>query len=64
MTETVERKPTTRSRKSSLSPVEQEVKAMKAYAKKISASKEDSIAFLQRAGILDKKGELAKHYRS
>ncbi len=63
MTETVERKPTSRSRKS-LSPVEQEIKAMKAYAKKISASKEESIDFLQRAGILDKKGELAEHYRS
>lgn len=66
MNETVERarviKP--RKRAATLSVAEQELKAMKAYAKKIASSKEDSIAFLQRAGILDKKGELAKPYRS
>jgi hypothetical protein len=42
----------------------QELKVMKAYVKQISQSKADSVAFLQRAGILDKKGDLAKPHRS
>lgn len=37
---------------------------MKAYIKKVTSSPEDSRALLQRAGILDKKGELTKPYRS
>ena len=64
MEDTVERKRATKPRKRALSPAEQELKAMKDYVKKISGSKEQSIAFLQRAGILDKKGELTKPYRA
>jgi hypothetical protein len=66
MNETAERARVTRPRKraATLSVAEQELKVIKAYAKKISSSKKDSIAFLQRAGILDRKGDLAKPYRS
>ena len=64
MTETVERKPTTKSRKQPLSKVDKEIAAIDAYVKKISKSKEASLEFLQKAGILDKNGDLAKHYRS
>lgn len=67
MNETVERPKVAKPRKRTtvkLSVAEQELKAMKAYVKKISSSKEDSLDFLQRAGIADKKGGLAKPYRS
>lgn len=47
-----------------LTKAEQELALMKAYVKKITSSPEDSRALLQRAGILDKKGELTKPYRS
>lgn len=43
---------------------DKELALMKAYVKKITSSPEDSRALLQRAGILDKKGELAKPYRN
>lgn len=66
MNETVERPRVAKPRKraTKLSVAEQELKDMKAYAKKIASSKADSLAFLQRAGIVNKKGELAKPYRS
>ncbi len=40
-----------------------ELVEMKAYVTEVAKSKSESIAFLQRAGILDKKGSLAKPYR-
>jgi hypothetical protein len=66
MNETVDCPSTAKPRKraTKLSVAQQELKQMQAYAKKIASSKEDSIAFLQRAGILNKKGDLAKPYRS
>lgn len=64
MTETAERTRAPKSRKQPLSKVDKEIAAIDAYVKKISKSKEASLAFLQKAGILDKNGELAKHYRS
>ena len=64
MTETIERKRTTRSRKQPVSRVDREIQEIDAYVKKISSSKEKAIAFLKDAGILDKKGELAKQYRN
>jgi len=63
MNETVERNSTAKSRVRTSKTADQELKVMKAYVKQISQSKADSVAFLQRAGILDKKGELAKPYR-
>jgi len=39
------------------------VKEMKAYSKKISSSKSESIKFLVETGIYDKNGKLTKHYR-
>jgi hypothetical protein len=41
----------------------QELEEMKAYVAQIAKSKSDSIDFLKRAGLLDKKGDLAKPYR-
>lgn len=64
MQATAERGSATKTRSKPMSQADKELKAMKAYVKKITSSKEDSVAFLQRAGILDKKGELAKQYRS
>lgn len=66
MNETVERPRVAKPRKRAapLSVAEKELKDMKAYVKKIASSKEDSLAFLQRAGIVNKKGELTKPYRS
>jgi hypothetical protein len=37
---------------------------IKEFGKEIRKSKESAIAFLQSAGILDDKGELAEPYRS
>lgn len=37
---------------------------MKAHGREIRKSKESAIAFLQRAGIVDAKGELAEPYRA
>ena len=36
---------------------------MQAFGREIRESKKTALAFLMRAGILDKKGELAKPYR-
>lgn len=41
-----------------------ELKAMKAYMKKVTSSKKAAQSFLEQAGIVDKSGKLAKHYRS
>lgn len=42
----------------------QELEEMKAYVRQIkSSSKEDAVALLQRAGILDTDGEIAAPYR-
>lgn len=46
-----------------LSDADKELRAMKAYMKKITSSKKQAEGFLERAGIIDKKGELAKQYR-
>ncbi len=64
MTETVEHPRATKTRRRTTSVAEQELKAIKTYVKKISRSKADSLAFLQRAGIVDEKGELTKPYRN
>ena len=37
---------------------------MKAHGREIRKTKESAIAFLQRAGIVDAKGELAEPYRA
>jgi hypothetical protein len=42
----------------------QELEQMEAYVAQITKSKADSVAFLKRAGLLDKKGNLAKPYRT
>lgn len=41
----------------------QELKKMKEFAKKVSSSKEESIKFLQKAGICTPSGKLTKTYR-
>jgi len=66
MNETLDRSTVAKPRKSKskLTVAEQEIKAMKAYAKKISSSKDDALDFLVRAGIATKNGQLAKPYRS
>jgi hypothetical protein len=46
-----------------LSDGDKELRAMKAYTKKITGSKKQAEGFLERAGIIDKHGELAKQYR-
>lgn len=44
---------------------EQELEQLKQYARKMSkSSKEEAIAFLKRAGILDSRGNMDKAYRS
>lgn len=42
----------------------QELEQMEAYVAQITKSKADSVAFLKRAGLLDKNGNLAKPYRT
>ncbi len=42
---------------------DRELGAFKAQLLKITHSRESAVAFLQRAGILDAKGRLAKPYR-
>ena len=43
----------------------QELEQLKQYARKMSkSSKAEAIAFLQRAGILDSKGNMDKAYRA
>lgn len=48
----------------SLSTLSDELEAMKACTVQITKSKEASLAFLIRAGILDEKGDLTKPYRT
>jgi tryptophanyl-tRNA synthetase len=44
---------------------EQELEQLKQYARKMSkSSKAEAIAFLQRAGILDSKGNVKKAYQA
>ncbi|WP_313074944.1 hypothetical protein [Melaminivora sp.] len=44
---------------------EQELEQLKQYARKMSkSSKEEAIAFLQRAGIMDARGNVKKAYRA
>jgi hypothetical protein len=40
-----------------------ELKILEAGYKEAASSPEKALAFLQRAGILDEKGELSEHYR-
>lgn len=47
-----------------LSKADKELKAMKAYMKKINSSKKTAEEFLRSTGIIDKNGQLAKQYRS
>lgn len=44
--------------------LEQELKAIERAGKRISRSRESALAFLQKAGIADGRGRLAKRYRS
>jgi CRISPR/Cas system-associated endonuclease Cas3-HD len=43
---------------------EQELEAMRVFAKSITSSKKNSVDFLKSAGILNDSGKLAKQYRS
>ena len=52
-----------KSRAKPMTKAEKELKVMKAYMKKVTSSKKQAVGFLERAGIIDKKGELAKPYR-
>lgn len=63
MEATAERNSATKARAKPKSPAEKELQAMKTYMKKITSSKKEALGFLERAGIIDKKGELAKQYR-
>jgi hypothetical protein len=56
--------PTKDKNKKPLTRIDKEIAEMDAYVKKIASSKKKSIAFLKRAGILNKKGKLAKQYRN
>lgn len=40
-----------------------ELKKMEEFAKKVSSSKEESLKFLQEAGICTPSGKLSKFYR-
>lgn len=64
MEATAERESASKTRSKPMSQADKELKAMKAYMKKITSSKKQAEGFLQRAGIVDTKGELAKQYRS
>lgn len=46
-----------------LSRADQELADMEAYIVKITSSKKEARAFLTGAGIIDKTGQLNKHYR-
>lgn len=52
-------KPTT----APMSVADQEFAAMQVYIAKITSSKKEARAFLTSAGIIDKTGQLSKHYR-
>lgn len=44
---------------------EQELEQLKQYARKMrNSSKEEAVAFLQRAGIMDARGNVKKAYRA
>jgi hypothetical protein len=64
MQATAERTSDTKPRARPLTKAEKELKAMKAYMKKVNSSKKTAEEFLRSAGIIDKNGELAKQYRS
>lgn len=63
MAEVLERKRATKIKAQQLTEVEKELRAMQAYIKQITSSKEQAEAFLLGAGIVDKQGHLAKQYR-
>lgn len=63
MQATSERTRATGVRARPLSDADKELRAMKVYMKKITSSKKQAEGFLERAGIIDKKGALAKQYR-
>lgn len=63
MAEVAECKPAAKPRKK-LTQAEKELRAMEAYIKKVTSSKKQAVAFLTRAGVLDKKGEIAPQFRS
>ena len=64
MAEVVERKRPTKTQAKQLTETEKELRAMQAYIKQITSSKEQAEAFLLGAGIVDKQGHLARQYRS
>ncbi len=64
MNEIAERTRTTKTPVRPLSKADKELNAMKAYIKKVTSSKKQAVSFLERSGIIDKKGVLAKQYRS
>lgn len=64
MAEVIERKRPTKTQAKQLTETEKELRAMQAYVKEITSSKERAEAFLLGAGIVDKQGQLAKQYRS
>ena len=63
MPEVLERKRPIRIKAQQLTETEKELRAMQAYIKEITSSKEQAEAFLLGAGIVDKQGQLAKQYR-
>lgn len=64
MNETAERTRITKTQGRPLSKADKELSAMKVYIKKVTSSKKQAVSFLERSGIIDKKGVLAKQYRS
>ena len=60
----IERKPAAKAVVKPLSQADKELAAMKAYMKKVTSSKKAATAFLEKAGVIDKNGRLAKQYRS
>jgi len=59
-----ERKSAAKVRAKPESQADKELKAMKAYMKKVSSSKKEAVSFLENAGFIDKNGNLTKPYRS
>ncbi len=63
MPEVAEHKRPAKIKAQPLTDAEKELRAMQAYTKEITSSKARAEAFLLEAGIIDKKGQLAKQYR-
>lgn len=64
MQATIERKRASKAAAAPMSQADKELAAMKVYMKKVSRSKKSATEFLLRAGVIDKNGVLAEHYRS